>query len=715
MTGADDARRYRINRFLVIERIDEERSAVGDPMRRARLLHGETARILESFRRPQSLDELRARVEAVDPTAVDALFDLFVALDFILPADVDQASWQRARLRARVEHGAQGDERDYSASLVDVGELAARHRHADTIELDVLLLGGCFARFAADALEEVGAASGFRCRVIEGWPSNTELLDAQRPDLVVFQPATVWLLAPLWDEGPFLDDEEFRSRRRLLLEGVRAQVDRLLSRCADRLLLLHGFSTPQLSPWGRSVRPPELSLDAVVTDLNRILIDACRDRPDVMYVDEERLVSNHGKRWLLDDAVVPYAHHGPLFFEADRRDAGGRRRVDSFDAPTARELPALFAREYLSCYLAWSGARRIKLIAVDLDGVLWPGVAGDGGTGLEDPDEALQILHFGVFGGIHQALRLMRQRGVLLATVSKNDERTVLDAWAGFETWAARHRIVHFLRRDDFVLHRINWRRKADNLEEIAEATGVAPDAMLFIDDDPVERAEVAERLGAIRILGEDINHVRGQLLAEPCLQHDPVGTLGAERTVKVRSQLARDRALARAPDVTAFLRRLAIEVTVRRVADHRSLPRLVELAGRTNQFNTSLRRYTPGELGALIDAADASVYEIEVGDRGGHHGIVGLLTIAAGRIECYVLSCRVLTLELAVPTLVGVLREGRHLPVTARIVDGPRNHPCRDVFERAGFLRSGADFVATRDDRLATVDTSVHAIRVIG
>src|SRR5690348_12271924 len=58
---------------------------------------------------------------------------------------------------------------------------------------------------------------------------------------------------------------------------------------------------------------------------------------------------------------------------------------------------------------------------------------------------------------------------------------------------------------DDFVTHRINWDDKVDNIRSIADELGFAPETFLFIDDNPVERERVRQRLPEVEVWGEDL------------------------------------------------------------------------------------------------------------------------------------------------------------------------------------------------------------------
>ena len=107
---------------------------------------------------------------------------------------------------------------------------------------------------------------------------------------------------------------------------------------------------------------------------------------------------------------------------------------------------------------ALSGRSR-KLIVLDLDDTMWGGIVGDVGVeqiklGEHDPiGEA--------FVDFQNTLRTLRNRGILLVIVSKNEHDIAMQAIAEHPEMV--------LRPHDFVGWRINWRDKAQNILELVE------------------------------------------------------------------------------------------------------------------------------------------------------------------------------------------------------------------------------------------------------
>ncbi len=143
----------------------------------------------------------------------------------------------------------------------------------------------------------------------------------------------------------------------------------------------------------------------------------------------------------------------------------------------------------------------VKAIVVDLDHTLYHGVLGeDGPHGLvvSEGHERLQ-----------RELLACRSRGVYLAVASKNDE---VDVEA---LYAARPDLL--LRPEHLSARAVGWSSKAEGLVRIAEELCIAPDAMVFVDDNAAELAEVATRLPAVGLV-----HARDPSLTAALLGHYP-------------------------------------------------------------------------------------------------------------------------------------------------------------------------------------------------
>ena len=167
---------------------------------------------------------------------------------------------------------------------------------------------------------------------------------------------------------------------------------------------------------------------------------------------------------------------------------------------------------------------KIKLIAVDCDGVLWDGIIGEDGTeGITiGPDNiALQTL-----------LKKAKDRGTLLAVCSRNNEEDVLAAFDSHPDMP--------LGRIDFVRIMANWKEKSSNLEALADQLNIGPESILFLDDREHECGQVRMQLPDIVVRKwADTSEGNAELMTS--LKTICERTVTAEDTVKTEMYLSRE------------------------------------------------------------------------------------------------------------------------------------------------------------------------------
>ena len=144
----------------------------------------------------------------------------------------------------------------------------------------------------------------------------------------------------------------------------------------------------------------------------------------------------------------------------------------------------------LKCALRGANGSAKKLIIVDLDDTLWGGIVGDAGW------ENLRLGGHDFLGEAYvdfqRELKAMTHRGILLGIVSKNEEAVALEA-------INKHPEM-VLRLDDIAGWKINWRDKALNVLELVAELNLGLQSVVFIDDNPVERARVREALPEVLV-----------------------------------------------------------------------------------------------------------------------------------------------------------------------------------------------------------------------
>jgi FkbH-like protein len=164
-----------------------------------------------------------------------------------------------------------------------------------------------------------------------------------------------------------------------------------------------------------------------------------------------------------------------------------------------------------------------------------------------------------------------------------------------------------------------------------------------------------------------------------------------------VQAQLRReeDRSTISEADFLAAAAPVVTCAQLHDTADER-FARASELVGKTNQFNTTGRRWTSTEWASFFANGGAAL-TFSATDAYTQYGLVGVILYRGDTIEQFVMSCRVLGygVEQAVLShLVAFLRANGAAEIVARLVETNANFPCRDVYAKAGFVARGQDWV---------------------
>jgi FkbH-like protein len=352
--------------------------------------------------------------------------------------------------------------------------------------------------------------------------------------------------------------------------------------------------------------------------------------------------------------------------------------------------PALLA--VLADAVVGATAPHCKLVVVDLDDTLWGGRVGDDGCEGLELDPAGAGRHF---LRLQAFLAGLRAKGVLLAIASKNDEATAKEAFAS--------RPEMLLRLDDFAAVEIHWQPKSSSLARILERLKLSTAGVVFLDDNPVERAEVLRRFPDI---------------AAPDLPDDPALRVPAlERSGLFDHRLATDESRGRnrmyaenaareaaehdAGDYQEFLRGLKMILEGMELEAARE--RVIELMHKTNQFNLTTRRYNWNELTAAVRDGFGRCYRLK--DRFGDNGIISVVAVTRdskedARIDLWLMSCRVLGRKVEEAILADLVARARSLGARQLIgeyIPTPKNALVRELYPRLGFAEIGRSGASVR------------------
>ena len=557
--------------------------------------------------------------------------------------------------------------------------------------IDVILLGDCDIQMEADFLRREAARRGIDLHVSATFPDDVRFVGEHKHDAV--------FIGALRARHLVADDLGDGLNPHAAFIAFATQLLTQLRELTSAPILIDNLPEPTVQPLGlaeRGVKGHRTRFRLT----NVALAELASSLPGVYVVDVAAALAAVGSERMLDDGQVGFTHFGSPGWMLQRPESEKAAVHGIFPdlTPLAQMLggdpygrESVMAEKHIDALVTVTGTGRKKCVILDLDGTLWPGVLAETGSPFAwTPEISGAFSYIGLYFGLHEALLSLKKRGIVLACVSKNDEATVRELWKYPEHYP-KHRL---LTPDDFVTWRVNWDDKVGNIKEIADELGFALDAFLFIDDNPIERDRVRQRLPEVEVWGEDMFGLRRRLLGDPRLQLPVITAEAASRSRLVKAQIERQHLRSETSDEARYIESLQIQCRIECLAATSDrMERVEELFQRTTQFNTTGRKFSAAELTALAGNPDARLFAIDVSDRFGHHGLVGAAVVADGEIQGLVVSCRALGMGIEHTFLRHILdtMKGISVAIHGRIVPTSRNIPVRNLYRDNGFAEGEA------------------------
>lgn len=224
-------------------------------------------------------------------------------------------------------------------------------------------------------------------------------------------------------------------------------------------IIQNNFDAPSWRSLGNHEMRHPASMGRFIAEINRSFQNSAP--PQVTIHDVENLSSMVGRRQWGDER---FFHHAKL--------------------PCAPECLVTYAHSLASVLISQLGLSK-KCLVLDLDNTLWGGVIGDDGLGgirLGQGDAEGEG-----FLAVQRWLRKLRERGVILAICSKNTDSVAREVFLKHPEIA--------LKLEDISCFVANWNDKAANIRVIAQELNIGLQSLVFLDDNPAERAIVRRRL----------------------------------------------------------------------------------------------------------------------------------------------------------------------------------------------------------------------------
>jgi FkbH-like protein len=333
-----------------------------------------------------------------------------------------------------------------------------------------------------------------------------------------------------------------------------------------------------------------------------------------------------------------------------------------------------------------------KCLVLDLDNTLWGGVVGDDGP------EGIVLGEGSTVGEAHLALqryaKQLRDRGIVLAVCSKNDPSIA-------ETTFREHPEM-LLRPSDISVFMANWEDKASNLPKIAERLNIGIDSLVFVDDNPAERARVRESLPLVAVpeLPDDPSQYVRCVADAGYFESIAFTPDDTQRAQQYTENASREALRVSTQSLEAFLHGLKMKI-VFGPFQNVDLLRVTQLIGKTNQFNLTTKRYAQHEISEFATTDGCLTLQFRLLDRFGDNGLVSAMILRpaadepdALEVDTWVMSCRVFGRQLEIEALNIAVEEARRRgirTIRATYAPTPRNGVVRDLYATLGFSQTDA------------------------
>ncbi|MGD0631631.1 MAG: HAD-IIIC family phosphatase, partial [Terracidiphilus sp.] len=354
------------------------------------------------------------------------------------------------------------------------------------------------------------------------------------------------------------------------------------------------------------------------------------------------------------------------------------------------ELIPLYADHVARTVAAIRGKSR-KVLILDLDNTVWGGVIGDDGL------EGIQIAQGDARGEAHlgvQRLALdLRKRGIVLAVSSKNTDEVAREPFA-------KHPEM-LLKLDHIAVFQANWNDKATNIEAIAAELSLGLDAMVFLDDNPVERGLVRQLLPQVAVpeLPEEPAYYARTLAAAGYFEAVAFANEDLKRAGFYQDNARRASLQKQVGGVDAYLASLDMTITFQPF-DTTGRARIVQLINKSNQYNLTTRRYTDPEVAQAESDPQVFTLQVRLADIFGDNGMISVVICRPGEpgvweIDTWLMSCRVLGRKVEHMVLQEILKHARAAGIsmlsgTYKPTD--RNKLVIDHYMRLGFSKLSED-----------------------
>ena len=531
----------------------------------------------------------------------------------------------------------------------------------------IAILGGSTTVEVKNMLELFLLAQGIQPLFYEsGYNCYCEDVQFGNPDLWNFKPDIVFIHTTWRNVSQFPELLAAEAEVEQQVQREKAKFESLWGKIHTELgalIIQNNFDLPHLRPLGNLEASESFGRSNFLLRLNAEFASYAR---------------NHS-RFLINDILYLSARVG--------LDAwGGQNYWYRFHMALSPTATVVLAQNVAGIVKSVYGKSK-KCLVLDLDNTLWGGVIGDDGVqnlilGRDHPiGEA--------FVDFQQYVKDLQRRGIILAACSKNDAENAKEGFSHPDS---------ILKLEDFSAFKANWGPKPQNIREIAAELNIGLDSVVFVDDNPAERALVADQLPDVAVpdVGSDVSRFAQVLEHERYFEVDKLVQDDLSRSAYYSSNAQRSTYEAGFGDYGEFLASLEMTAEIGPFLPV-YLERITQLINKTNQFNLTTRRYTSAEVESIArDQAFITLYG-RLADRFGDNGLVSVLI---GRVfdetvelDLWLMSCRVFKREMEFAMFDALVEKCKELGIRKIVgvyIPSKKNSLVAGHYASLGFSRMG-------------------------
>ena len=329
-----------------------------------------------------------------------------------------------------------------------------------------------------------------------------------------------------------------------------------------------------------------------------------------------------------------------------------------------------------------------KGLVLDLDNTLWGGIVGD--DGVDNIKIGKDTSEGQVYYEFQNYIKELKQMGIILNINSKNDYENAI---SGLEHPDG------VLKKDDFVVIKANWLPKSKNMLEIANELNLGVDSLVFVDDNPAERAIINQHIPSVKTPEMKspetyINTIdRAGFFEVTNLSKDDL-----KKTQMYRDNMERNKIMASFTNYDDYLKSLEMHAKIESFIPL-YMARIAQLTNKSNQFNLTTKRYTQAEIEEVSkDDNYLTLYgklEDIFGDNGVISVVIGHINKTILDIDLWIMSCRVLKRDVEKAMLDVLVK--RALEKGIKEIHGyyyptAKNGMVKDFYELQGFTKIKED-----------------------